>query len=441
MGNQHYYSYYGSDPEPSAPNGQPGQSPHVPTQQPQGPSDNPSQDFERLCRVIGDSVSQATRAIGESLQNSKEPLKEGLTNAGNAVSEAIGKSMESYKRRQAEAEARAELQRQQAIIEARFAPSGKAKGAAIAQTVFGGIFSLSFVDAFLNQILLSGTLSMGSWLASVAITGVLSFFSVKMLVNGTNKIRLADVIKKYKAVIGQREVVSIDELATRTGSTPRKTLATVEELIDKGLLPQGRLDDERTTLILTNEAYSAYLQYRKEQAQREHEALMRKQRAEAEAKALGLTPEMRAFFQSGQDYLRQMRQLDDAIQDEAVSAKVVAIEGVVQRILARAKEEPSLIDGLGRLMNYYLPTTVKLLTAYDALEEQTVQGENITASRQEIEQTLDVLYAAYEKLLDATFENLSMDVSSDITVLHTVLAQEGLVDGPFDKPIKDDPQS
>ena len=146
----------------------------------------------------------------------------------------------------------------------------------------------------------------------------------------------------------------------------------------------------------------------------------------------GLDSSMQAFIDQGNDYLEQMRQLDIAIDDEAVSSKIVAIEDVVGRILHRSIEEPRVISGLGKLMDYYLPTTVRLLSAYDDLEDQPIQGETISQSRLEIERTLDVLISAYEKLLDATFQDLSLDVSADIDVLHAMLAQEGLTPSPFD---------
>ena len=78
------------------------------------------------------------------------------------------------------------------------------------------------------------------------------------------------------------------------------------------------------------------------------------------------------------------------------------------------------------MMEYYLPSTVKLLVAYQSLDEQPVQGENIRTSKTEIGQTLDTLNEAFEKLLDSLFEDVAWDVSSDISVLHTMLAQEGL---------------
>ncbi len=78
-------------------------------------------------------------------------------------------------------------------------------------------------------------------------------------------------------------------------------------------------------------------------------------------------------------------------------------------------------------MEYYLPTTVKLLEAYRQLSNQPVQGENIRSSKLEIERTLDTLNEAFERLLDSLFEDVAWDVSSDIFALHTILAQEGLV--------------
>ncbi|MEE0582635.1 MAG: 5-bromo-4-chloroindolyl phosphate hydrolysis family protein, partial [Adlercreutzia sp.] len=145
-----------------------------------------------------------------------------------------------------------------------------------------------------------------------------------------------------------------------------------------------------------------------------------------------LTPEQRAFVARGRDYVRQMDELNAAIDDAAVSERISAIQEVVGRILARAEEEPAVIAGLDRLTAYYLPTTVKLLDAYDRLEEEPIQGENISSSRSEIEHTLDVLHSAFEKLFDDTYQDLSLDVSADISVLHAMLAQEGLTEGPFD---------
>ena len=101
--------------------------------------------------------------------------------------------------------------------------------------------------------------------------------------------------------------------------------------------------------------------------------------------------------------------------------------------LLEAQKHPEIIPDLKKLMNYYLPMTVKLLDAYEEMDQQPVQGENIQASKKEIEDTLDTLNQAFEKLLDSVFQDTAWDVSSDISVLHTLLAQEGLTDDDFAK--------
>ena len=105
----------------------------------------------------------------------------------------------------------------------------------------------------------------------------------------------------------------------------------------------------------------------------------------------------------------------------------------MQKIFDRVKEDPGSLEDIRKLMEYYLPTTVKLLDAYQQLESQPVQGENIKNSKEEIEKTLDTLNVAFEKLLDSLFEDVAWDVSTDISVLHTMLAQEGLTEDGFKK--------
>ena len=109
------------------------------------------------------------------------------------------------------------------------------------------------------------------------------------------------------------------------------------------------------------------------------------------------------------------------------------METLVDRIFDRVEQNPETVSDIRRLMEYYLPTTVKLLEAYEDLDAQPVQGENILSSKKEIEGTLDTLNMAFEKLLDDLFQDTAWDVASDISVLHTMLAQEGLTGNDFEK--------
>ena len=162
---------------------------------------------------------------------------------------------------------------------------------------------------------------------------------------------------------------------------------------------------------------------------------MKKEKAEREAAAKrqqkefsGLSPEVQKVIQAGDDYVRKIREANDAIPGEEISAKISRMEMLVDRIFDRVEENPESIDDIRKLMDYYLPTTVKLLDAYEELDGQPVQGENIISSKREIEKTIDTLNTAFEKLLDDLFQDTAWDLSSDISVLQMMLAQEGLTD-------------
>lgn len=133
------------------------------------------------------------------------------------------------------------------------------------------------------------------------------------------------------------------------------------------------------------------------------------------------------------EYLRQMRQADVAIDNEAVSEKIRILETRTSQIFQVVSENPEKLPEIRKFMNYYLPTLVKLLRSYDHLEEQAVEGDNIRHSMQEIERILDTVVQAFDKQLDNLFATQALDISSDIQVLETMLTQEGLIQQDFFK--------
>ena len=159
----------------------------------------------------------------------------------------------------------------------------------------------------------------------------------------------------------------------------------------------------------------------KEIAEKEQEEKKAKEAEEGQ-----LPEECRALIAEGQRYVAHIRECNDAIPGEEISAKISRMEMLVDRIFDRVEENPQSVSDIRKLMEYYLPTTIKLLEAYEQLDRQPVDGENIQTAKREIEATLDTLNTAFEKLLDDLFQDTMWDVSSDISVLNTMLAQEGL---------------
>lgn len=415
-------------------------------------------DFEELCRSIEGSISKVMDAVGK-----------GLDKAGNAANNAINQAIENQKKQQASrvqsAQPSQASQRPQvrprpnipvragnaayqqryannAIIRSRFKSSAGLTASGAALTAGGAIMTASFgVAEIVGALTTALSMDPGFYnggIVGMLVIGVFLGFSIWSLVSGIKRLTLGARLKAFQRIFGDREVCSVKELSERMQLSPAKTIDVARKLIGRGYLPQGRLDDDGTCLMVTNESYNLYLQAKTsyEQRQRENGAIQNaKERAGIGSSPSALPVKARAFIDTVNTYLEEIAALNVAIDDVGLSEQIVHIERTVGKITERVKSDPSLLDsvsGLDRLDDYYLPQTIKLLTAYEELEEQPVQGENIMSSRKEIENTLNVLSTAYEKLLDVTFEDLSMDVSSDITVLHAILSQEGLTENPFE---------
>ena len=141
-----------------------------------------------------------------------------------------------------------------------------------------------------------------------------------------------------------------------------------------------------------------------------------------------LSPEVRKVIEEGDAFVQKLRECNDAIPGEEISAKISRMEMIVDRIFDRVEQNPEQVNDVRKLMEYYLPTTIKLLEAYEEMDAQPIGGQNIQTAKAEIEATLDTLNVAFEKILDSLFQDTAWDVSSDISVLNTMLAQEGLHD-------------
>ena len=137
-------------------------------------------------------------------------------------------------------------------------------------------------------------------------------------------------------------------------------------------------------------------------------------------------PEIDPVVQEGNRALSEMGRLYMSIKDPEVCQKINEIMRITDKIIQDAIADPSDIPQIRQFMNYYLPTTIKLLNAYDRMGSAGVQGENIDKSMKNINEMLDAAIEAYKKRLDSLFENQALDIETDIEVMNTMLAREGL---------------
>ena len=137
-------------------------------------------------------------------------------------------------------------------------------------------------------------------------------------------------------------------------------------------------------------------------------------------------PEVDPIIEEGNRALSEMGRLYMSIKDPEIRGKINEIMRITDKITQDAIDDPKDIPQIKKFMNYYLPTTLKLLNSYDRMSSLGIEGENLDRSMKNINDMLDAAIEAYKKRLDSLFENQALDIETDIEVMNTMLAREGL---------------
>lgn len=405
-----------------------------------------SGNYSELSNTITDVVNSAVDGVQDVLKNSLSDLgrqqacggwskrPEDLAGA-ERKSDRYAQSHDTVRRRQEAAERiRKSMQGKEYHPVPRTKTPGLIAGKAMKWTGYslGGMFAVTAVIL----AIVSGTTG-AELVLPMGIIDVFLIASVALGIKGSRQEGLAKRFRRYQQVIGERTFCLIEELSAAIGKKPKFVQKDLRKMIRDGFFPQGYLDKKETCLITDQQTYQQYLQTEKAYEARTQEAQADGRKAGAQqasaSAAASHGSEYQELLAEGQSYIRHIHTCNDKIEDPVISEKLDRMEMIVTRIFTEAGRNPDVADDLKKMMSYYLPTTKKLLDAYCELDEQPVPGENIETTKQEIAATLDTLNNAFAKLLDDLFEEKAWDISSDISVLNTMLAQEGLTEGAFDK--------
>ena len=263
-------------------------------------------------------------------------------------------------------------------------------------------------------------------------TGLVSLCGIGMLIGSIFGKRGGSRIEQtYLSIIGDKPFISIRDLSKISGRKQRQVIRDLEKMLEDNLLPEtAYIDHAAKVLVLRNEAAWAAdddVIY----AEVVDDLPRTGQKSEPEPEPAQPDPDQReaAILRETFDAkLREIRYWNEEIDDERVSARIDDIENTTANIFYLVQEKPERAAEIRTFMNYYLPTTLKLLKAYARLEKQSAPGVNVRTSRQEIEQILDKLAEGFRRQLDKLFQAEAIDISSDIDVLETMMAKDGLVE-------------
>ena len=135
--------------------------------------------------------------------------------------------------------------------------------------------------------------------------------------------------------------------------------------------------------------------------------------------------ELDQMMADGRKAVSEMRRLDENIADEKISADIVRLEKTTKAIFEQISSQPEKLPQIRKFMDYYLPTTLKLLNAYDRMSATGISGENIDTTKERVERMMTTIVGAFEKQYDALFGADTLDISTEISVLETMMVREG----------------
>ena len=365
-------------------------------------------DWDALSRNIQELVDQAINA--RDFSHLSQTVRHTVSRTVDIGSQTVRRTVRSVQQK-------TEVKKNLPVL---YGSTKKQSSGGVAKIVGGTALSgCSFLMA--GASVLMGSMIPGIIFAPMGAAVVGFLGGIGLIFSGAGDMNMVKRFSAYRKTLGDRTQCSLEKLAAAVGRDVKFVRKEVTKMIDRGWFAQGHLDKEKTLLITSHETYQNFEASRLEFEKRQREAAQ-------EAKKNPKDPRLQEVLDKGNAFVAQIRQCNDDIPGEEVSTKMDRMEQTVRRIFRRAETNPEVVPDLKKLMDYYLPMTVKLLTAYADMDAQPVQGENIQASKREIEDTLDTLNLAFEKLLDDLFRDTALDVSSDISVLQTLLAQEGLTD-------------
>lgn len=297
--------------------------------------------------------------------------------------------------------------------------------------VFGGIGT--GVMAILSTVFLGLGLGIGGgWWKAFGWMFLFLMLAVGMIKTGNKKKSRLKRALKYLQLAGNNHYIDLQDLAMHTNQNIKFVLKDIKKMLIDGFYPEGHLDRQESCLMLDNKIYGEYLTLEKQRMAQEQEkrALPEKPVEQESAQAREASSEVDRLISEGQEYIRKLRNMNDNIAGESISAKLFRLENILKEIFDRLREHPEQVSQMQKFMSYYLPTTLKLVAAYEEFDSLSEQGEDIMEAKAEIEKTLDTINSAFSELLNRLFREAAYDVTTDAQVLQTMLAKEGLTREP-----------
>ncbi|MBR5596236.1 MAG: 5-bromo-4-chloroindolyl phosphate hydrolysis family protein [Lachnospiraceae bacterium] len=254
------------------------------------------------------------------------------------------------------------------------------------------------------------------------VYGAILGLGITLFSKGKQYVGRAERYHRYMKLLERKKFATIEELASSVAKNSKTVIRDLEYMIEQKWFFEGRLDEKKSHFLLTDKVYEDYQNAEKSRMLREQEE-KEKERLESDP----IQKELSLVLTEGKEYINKIRKLNDEILGEDISDQLDKMEEIIASIFDVVKRKPAKRGELRKLMQYYLPMTIKVVTAYRDFENEKVPSEQLEEGKQEIKVTLDKVIQAFIALREKLFQEDILDVSTDLDVLEAMMSQEGLL--------------
>ena len=258
---------------------------------------------------------------------------------------------------------------------------------------------------------------------NLLIFGGLLGFGIYQFLKGKNYVGRVERYSRYMKLMEQKQFASIEELARAVAKSTKTVIKDLEFMIEQKWFLEGRMDEKKSQFLLTDKMYEQY-----ELAQQGRMLREQEERKKEELERDPVQKELSQILSEGDAYIKKIRTLNDEILGEDISNQLEQIEVIIASIFDVVKRKPEKRTELRKLMQYYLPMTIKVVSSYRDFENETVPSEQLEEGKKDIIETLDKVISAFVALREKLFQEDVLDVTTDLDVLEAMMSQEGLLE-------------
>ncbi len=256
----------------------------------------------------------------------------------------------------------------------------------------------------------------------LAISIVVILANIVLIGKAISEDRFMKRYARYYKELRFKKTELTDNLTDTLSINSQSVIQDLKRAVREKLIPHGHFGHANKVFMVSDQMYSEYISRQADYDRYYDQKLAERKRAKER------TPEIEEVLRKGQEYIAQIHKSNDIIKDKGISDKLDRMEDIVTAIFHEVDLDPSQAKNLGMFIDYYLPTTGKLLETYIDMDEKTVKGKNIKKMQKEIAEALGSINNAFECLLEKFYDEKEMDIASEIKVMGAVMKQDGLQD-------------